>query len=242
MEPQWLPIGHQIRIAVSAEHRFGTDAVLLAYFSRPATGERVCDLGTGCGILPFLWLRDGIPAAITGVELQKEAVALARQSATANHWDDHVLFYNADLREWASLHPAAFDRVTCNPPYFPAENGRHAHSPAARYARQEGYGCTFEEVCRAAATLLTDGGRFCFCHRPEQQARLFTALTALGFTPVRTVTVRQRADKPPFLLLVEAQKGGSADVGTTEWCLSEGGQPTPLYRQIYAPILEEHTL
>ena len=242
MEPQWLPIGHRIHIAVSADHRFGTDAVLLAYFARPQSGERVCDLGTGCGILPFLWLRDNCPATITGVELQTEAVELTQQTITANRWDDRATFFNADLREWAPLYPVAFDRVTCNPPYYPADSGRHARSLAARYARQEGYGCTVEEVCRAAATLLTDSGRFCFCHRPEQQPRLFTALTAQGLTPVRTVTVRQQADKPPFLLLVEAQKSGSGRLDAAEWCLSEGGQPSPLYRQIYAPILEEYTL
>jgi len=242
MEPQWLPIGHQIRIAVSAEHRFGTDAVLLAYFSRPTIGEQVCDLGTGCGILPFLWIRDGIAATITGVELQKEAVALALQSVAVNCWSDRVTFHNADLREWASTRPASFDRVTCNPPYFPSGSGRHARSAAARYARYEGYGCTFEEVCLAAKMLLMDDGRFYFCHRPEQQPRLFATLTTHGFTPVRAVTVCQQADKPPFLLLIEAQKAENAPLKTAKWCLSEGGQPSPLYRQIYAPILEEHTV
>lgn len=243
MQLQWLPIGHHIHIAVSNDHRFGTDAVLLAHFARPQRGERACDLGTGCGILPFLWLRDHIPAFFTGVELQHEAVTLAQASVAANGWEQSVSLFRADLRDWAPLHPAAFDLVTCNPPYFPAGSGRLSHSAAARLARQEGVGCSFDEVCTAADRLLTDSGRFCFCHRPEQATRLLTTLVTHGFSPVRQVLVRQQADKKPFLLLIEAQKDVMTPVcDTVQWCLFENGHPSPLYQQIYAPILEEHDL
>ena len=34
--------------------RFGTDAVLLADFAAAKRGERVCDMGTGTGVLPLL--------------------------------------------------------------------------------------------------------------------------------------------------------------------------------------------
>lgn len=34
--------------------RFGTDAVLLADFAAIKPGERVCDMGTGTGVLPLL--------------------------------------------------------------------------------------------------------------------------------------------------------------------------------------------
>ena len=49
-----LPLGGGITALVTAEHRFGSDAVLLADFARPKRRDIVCDLGTGCGILPLL--------------------------------------------------------------------------------------------------------------------------------------------------------------------------------------------
>ena len=58
------------RLCVSREHRFGTDAFLLAGFSRPRQGEKVCDLCSGCGIIPLLWLRrERRPWVAYGVEL-----------------------------------------------------------------------------------------------------------------------------------------------------------------------------
>lgn len=41
-------------VIVSHSHGFGADALLLADFAAPRWGERALDLGTGCGILPFL--------------------------------------------------------------------------------------------------------------------------------------------------------------------------------------------
>lgn len=46
-------------VIVSHSHGFGADALLLADFAAPRWGERALDLGTGCGILPLFWCREG---------------------------------------------------------------------------------------------------------------------------------------------------------------------------------------
>ena len=46
-------------LIVSKEHTFGTDALLLADFASPKRYDICCDFGTGCGIIPMLWCRDG---------------------------------------------------------------------------------------------------------------------------------------------------------------------------------------
>ena len=38
---------NEIEICVSKEHKFGTDAFLLADFAAPRHKDKVCDLGTG---------------------------------------------------------------------------------------------------------------------------------------------------------------------------------------------------
>lgn len=65
-----------------------TDSLLLASFSArcaaPSSGKKkICavDLGTGCGILPFLWSKNPRFASILGIELQQETCCLAQKAA-----------------------------------------------------------------------------------------------------------------------------------------------------------------
>ena len=58
---------------------FGTDAVLLAAFANVKATDRVCDLGSGCGILPFLWQTAAGGPAVDAVEREPHACALLRR-------------------------------------------------------------------------------------------------------------------------------------------------------------------
>lgn len=184
---------------------FGTDAVLLAEFARVKAGERVCDLGTGCGILPFLWqTKDGGPT-VDAVECAPHACALLRRSVSENGLSERIAVYETS---WCDLSLAAgtYDRVVCNPPYFPEAGGKQSPSSARRLARTE-RGETLAEVTAAAAKLLKNGGHFALCHRPERLCDVVTALRARGLEPKRLQWVHHRADKEPFLFLCEAIKG-----------------------------------
>ena len=65
-------------IYVSEDHRFGTDALLLAEFAAPSPKDIVCDLCSGCGIVPMLFHAWGRPPAKAySVEIQEEAVHLS---------------------------------------------------------------------------------------------------------------------------------------------------------------------
>ena len=51
-----------IFVCASSEHRFGTDAFLLTYFSNYRMKDKVCDLGTGCGIIPMIMQKKKSPS------------------------------------------------------------------------------------------------------------------------------------------------------------------------------------
>lgn len=64
------PLTGQMHVYVSENHRFGTDAFLLANFSNWRKKDLVCDLGTGCGIIPMI-LQRKIHRNILGVWIFK---------------------------------------------------------------------------------------------------------------------------------------------------------------------------
>ena len=226
-------------VYVTPRYSFGSDAMILSHFAAPRGQKAVCELGTGCGIIPLLWcggrwMRRS-PLKVTAVEIQPEAAALAARSVARNGLTDKITVLTADWRHLEGvLEAGSFERVVCNPPYFPAGSGDTCEDEARRIARHEDGPEALSELCRAAARLLQNGGTFCLCHRPERLCDLLTALRAAGLEPKRLQLVQQSGDTAPWLLLCEAKKGGKPGVAMEPtMVLREGDEFSNAYRRVY---------
>lgn len=96
-EEKWEALGEGVGLFTDAAHRFGEDALLLADFARPRPGERCCDLGTGGGIIPFQWLAQGANNVIDGIDLDPEAIVLARRVRSPNREGEAAGFSSGGL-------------------------------------------------------------------------------------------------------------------------------------------------
>ena len=200
-------LGSDIRVVVSDDHGFGTDAVLLADFASPRKKDKACDLGTGCGIIPMIWCRNGCADKITGVEIQEKGYLQACESAEISNVTEKVSFINADLKEIKSVLPhASMDVVTMNPPYKATDSGIKSVSEAELVARHETK-CVLQNITDAAAYLLNFGGRLCMCNRPERLADTITAMKNSGIEPKKLRFVVKRPESRPWLFLIEGKKG-----------------------------------
>lgn len=208
-------LGKGVSIICSPDHGFGTDAVLLADFAAPRKRDRCCDLGTGCGIIPFLWLRNGVSADIYGVDIQERAVDQFERSAALNAQAEACAGVRAvlhDLRDIVAVLPRGhFNVVTMNPPYKPADTGIISAGAADKIARHETM-CTVKDACEAASALLNFGGRFCMCHRPERLCDVICAFRESGIEPKRIRFVQKRPDTEPWLFLIEGKKGAKPHI------------------------------
>lgn len=198
---------NEVEICVSKEHKFGTDAFLLADFAAPRHKDKVCDLGTGCGIIPLLMHINFTPKIIYGVDIQGQAVEQLEISVKRNSLDSIVPIC-ADLKElWASAPLGELDVVTCNPPYKAANTGIESEGVAQRIARHEIL-CDIYDVCRAADRLLKFGGKLCLCNRPERLADVISAMRKNNIEPKNLRFVCKAPDCTPWLFLIEGKKGG----------------------------------
>lgn len=202
-----------------------TDSFALGWFAAPKRGERVCDLGSGTGLLGALLLAREPSLTLTCVELSPSASALAEKTFAANGWRGRVTLRTGDLRDPTVLPPAgSMDYVLSNPPYFPAGSGTSAPDTARRAAREEAE-CTLADVCGAAARVLRWGGRFALVHRPERLTDLLGTLRACGVEPKRLRFVVSAPERAPSLVLLEARRGGKSGlavepplvIGSGEW-------------------------
>ncbi|MCL1823425.1 MAG: methyltransferase [Oscillospiraceae bacterium] len=212
----------EFKLYVSKEHRFGTDAVKLAEFTSAQTlkSKMICDLCTGCGIIPFLLLNseneNNKPAKIYALDINAEATELLQKSIEANLLSEVIVPVCEDLKHLKSLKnntqiPAgSIDIVTVNPPYFKANDGFKREKTAT--ARHELL-CNLDDVTKASSWLLKYGGRLKMCHLPERLADVVETLRKYDLEPkiIEFVTNGNGRDKP-WLMLIDAKKGGKAGV------------------------------
>ena len=217
----------------NGQHPPGLDSFLLASLPKLKPGWRVCDLGCGTGLLGLLLLQRQRALAVTGLDIQPEAVRLGKLAAAENRMEDRLFFRLEDLRETA-LPAGSFDLAVCNPPYFPPSAGPLPKGEARRTARTE-EACTLEDVCRTAGRLLRWGGALCLVHKPERLTDLLCALRENGLEPKRLRLVSPRWDRAPSLLLAEARRGGRPGLRVEPPLILENpdGSPSAELSRIY---------
>ena len=176
----------------------GGDALALGRFCTVKPGWRVCDLGTGSGVLLLLLAGRAERLSLTGVERDPLSVRTARENLARNALAGEILL--GDLRS-LPLPAGGFELAVSNPPYFPVESGKSGGP-----ARSEEF-CSLEELCACAGRLLKNRGRFALCHRPERLTDVLCALRGHGLEPKRLELAAHGPGHPPSLLLVEAVKG-----------------------------------
>lgn len=206
MEYKFEKLTDKITVCASSDHRFGTDAFLLADFSGYRQKDMVCDLGTGCGIIPLIMQKKLPPGVTYAVDIQKGAIEQLRLGLERSETSGIVPIC-ADLRElWDNAPLGRLDLVTCNPPYKAANAGFESSTDAQRIARHE-IMCSIGDVCRAAERLLKFGGRLCLCNRPERLSDVIFAMKSHNIEPKRLRFVSKTPDEAPWLFLIEGKKG-----------------------------------
>lgn len=219
----------------------GTDSFLLSSLPRLKAGLRVCDLGSGIGLLGLLLLQRQAELTVTGVEILPEAAALAERSAAENGLTERLRTLRGDLREIRQLLPAgSFDLVISNPPYFSPNSGKLSARPPLQAARAE-LSCTTAELCSAAAYLLRWGGSFCLVHRPERLTDLLCAMRDAAIEPKRLRLVCKQPEAAPSLILLEGRRGGKPGLSIEAPLILQkaDGSPTAELNAIYFRHEEE---
>ena len=221
--------------AQAAHVRLSTDCVLLADFVPAGRVRRGIDLGCASGAIALLLLSRTENLHMTGLELQRDAAALAEENMARNGLAARSRILTGDIRRHRELFGSgSFDLAVSNPPYYPLGSGALSPDPGRSAARGE-TDCSLEELCTAAAWLLRSGGRFCLVYKPERLPELFASLQRQGLEPKRLRLVCHRADSAPSLVLVEARRGGKPGL-QVEPCLilqEADGSESAEHRRIY---------
>lgn len=224
-------------IQATDSFRFGTDSVLLAGFAQPKRTDECIDLGAGSGVLSIL-LNERTGCRMTAVEADAAQCGRLERSIGMNGQTDELRFgrgirvLHADyIKNTKQIGLCCFDSAVCNPPYFRRDCGE---VPAFGTATHE-LTADIGSVARAASALLKFGGKLFICFPSFRLSEAFVALSMAGVEPKRLRLVSVRAEKAPYLALIEAKKGARSGLIIEKPLMihSENGEYTDEVKEIY---------
>jgi len=204
-------------------YRFSIDAVILADRIRPKSGQRVVDLGTGCGIVPLIVGYRFPAACLYGVEIQKELADIASDNVRTNGMETSVKIFYKDIQ---NLLPAMFDGpvdiVVSNPPFRKASSGRINPNQQRAVARHE-IRVTLLNVVEKASELLKVSGRFVLIYTSERLAELIVHMRSCQLEPKSVRFIHAKADSESKLVIIEGIKQSKPGLKV--------GPPLVIYRE-----------
>jgi tRNA1Val (adenine37-N6)-methyltransferase len=189
-------------------YRFSIDSVLLAWHSRPAVGDIVLDLGTGCGIIPMILALRYPEIIVHGVEIQETLGRLAKENIDRNNLQGRIQIHLLDMLDLTfKMVSAPVDLIVTNPPYRRIHSGRVNPDNQRAVARHE-IKINLADLIGTAKRLLRTAGRFMAIYPAERLVDMLNQLRICGLEPKYIRMIHSRAADAAKLFLVEATKGG----------------------------------
>lgn len=237
LQPNWQDIGGNF-VAINNEHRFGTDAVLLEDFAKALKKDIVCEIGTGCGIIPVLMCKNGRGKKIYAVDIEPCAADLAQMAVEKNNLENvEIICADAnDIKYFdEKIGAGNLSLVVCNPPYYKENSGGDYKKEQRAQAREEAT-LSIDAVCKFASRFLKFGGRFCVCYKPERLCDLFYAMRQNDIEPKKIRYVQKEINTSPWLCLVEGKKGAKSFLKTIPSLVMNSKEGIEEIKKIYGEI------
>lgn len=186
---------------------FSLDTVLLANFcSINKNVEKIIDFGTNNAAIPLL-LSTRTKTNIVGVEIQEEAVDLARKNVALNNLENQITIVNQDIKEYVKNNRRV-KLVVCNPPFFKLGEKSHLNDNEYLQIARHEIAITLEEIIASASFILDHGGKFAMVYRPDRLIETINLLQKYDLEPKRLRFIYPKQGREANTFLIEAIKKG----------------------------------
>ena len=168
-----------------------TELLVEQILPKAQEAEHVLELGTGSGAIVLALANAGVPAEITAVDRDPEALALAKSNADALGLSEKITFLESD---WLSDVPVEkqFDLIISNPPYLTqalyesAEPEVRDFEPKQALLSAEAGMADIKIIMQQSFSFLKPNGYLVFETGTDQHADLSKEAEQIGYQGIRT--------------------------------------------------------
>lgn len=136
--------------------KINTDGVLLGALADVNQAKRICDIGTGTGVIALMLAQRNINAVIDAIDIDYMAVDTASGNFGNSLFHERLKCHHHNFVEFFERHPSyKYDLIITNPPFF--LNSLHSPSKSKTLARHTDQDF-FVQLLKISSTHLTDEG------------------------------------------------------------------------------------
>ena len=197
--------------------KVGTDGVLLGAYAECSDARRILDIGTGTGLL-CLMLAQKCNALIHGVEINAEAVEVARHNVSISPWADRIEIIHSSVQDFSTEYK--YDLIVSNPPFYTTDV----------VAPQQGRAMARHDISLNIADLVVSVDRLlsqdgtCFVIYPTEQCNVFEHLAIeLGLYVSKRLYVSSRPETEPIRTVLKLKREKCVPE-CEKLCIENGGR------------------
>lgn len=212
------------------------DPLILAAHIMPGPGDKILDIGCGCGIMPLILGLRHRDVRIVGIEIQEELAGFARRNMEENKLKERVRVLHRDLSllDLEEIQGPS-DWIISNPPFKKKDTGRLNPDPQKALARHE-IKLDLDSLFSNGKRLLKPRGIITIIFPAQRVADIFSAMAGHGFQPDWLRFIHIRRTEPAKLVLASGIKNGNGPcIVRPPFIINhESGSPTQEYSLIFS--------
>ncbi len=207
--------------------KVNTDGVLLGAWANVSVAKRILDIGTGTGVIALMMAQRNNEAIIGAIDIDQGAYLQAKENVEQSPWRERLNVFDTPLQKFEP--GLLYDLIISNPPYFVNDfKSGNAQKDVARHSITLSY----EDLLAGINRLLAPAGRANLVLPVFNLALLQTLSGRLGLFVSRLCEVTAVDAKPPYLALIQLERG-EKEIEKTVLCIQNGqGDFTEQYKQV----------
>jgi len=206
----------------SGGFRFGTDSVVLAYFSKPKKHSRVLEIGAGSGIISIL-IAKFYGVTVDALELQEPIYETLKKSIELSNLEDKINPILGDIKDFKvnSKKLGYYNHIISNPPYRCVGTGKIAKNSIDAISRFN-LKMDLEDILIFCRSYLTDGGHLTLSYDADRMIDLIYMLRSYHLEPKRLQLIYPSIDKSPKIVIIDAVKSAGVELKISKPIVQSG--------------------
>ncbi|XP_023212578.1 uncharacterized protein LOC111615396 [Centruroides sculpturatus] len=190
---------------------YSVDTILLGNFATlNASTQKVLEIGTNNAALALFLAARSTKIHVDALEIQPEALQVARQNVTLNQKEQQITLIEGDFNDYWQTYAAKpksslYDLIVVNPPFYkPGTTNLGKISPSKLMATHE-VSITLEDIIGGSAHLLKKNAYLALVIATERLVDVCHLMRQAGFEVKRVQFVHPRTFQKSNLVLVEGR-------------------------------------